>query len=96
MISINKMRDMLLEGFPEPQADLMARVFVTAHDELVTNGVVDYPFERLRHHYAESLLVGIHGLPLLAANIDFGDGRGAELMARTGARLDGLLRRASL
>ena len=36
MISINKMRDMLLEGFPEPQADLMARVFVTAHDELVT------------------------------------------------------------
>lgn len=66
------------------------------HDELVTNGVVDYPFERLRHHYAESLLVGIHGLPLLAANIDFGDGRGAELMARTGARLDGLLRRASL
>jgi len=36
MISINKMREMLCEGFPESQADLMARVFVAAHDELVT------------------------------------------------------------
>lgn len=36
MVTINKMREMLLEGFPEPQADLMARVFVSAHDELVT------------------------------------------------------------
>lgn len=36
MVSINKMREMLCEGFPEPQADLMARVFVSAHDELVT------------------------------------------------------------
>ena len=36
MISINKMREQLLEGFPEPQADLMARVFVSAHEELVT------------------------------------------------------------
>ena len=36
MISINKMREQLLAGFPEPQADLMARVFVSAHDELVT------------------------------------------------------------
>jgi hypothetical protein len=30
------MREQLLAGFPEPQADLMARVFVSAHDELVT------------------------------------------------------------
>ena len=36
MISINKMREQLLAGFPEPQADLMARVFVSAHEELVT------------------------------------------------------------
>jgi len=36
MVTINKMREMLCEGFPEPQADLMARVFVSAHDELVT------------------------------------------------------------
>jgi len=36
MVSIAKMREQLLEGFPEPQADLMARVFVSAHDELVT------------------------------------------------------------
>jgi len=27
MVSIAKMREQLLEGFPEPQADLMARVF---------------------------------------------------------------------
>ena len=36
MISINKMREQLLEGFPEPHAELMARVFVSAHEELVT------------------------------------------------------------
>ena len=36
MVSIAKMREQLLEGFPEPQANLMARVFVSAHDELVT------------------------------------------------------------
>jgi hypothetical protein len=36
MVTINKMREMLCEGFPEPQADLMARVFFSAHDELVT------------------------------------------------------------
>lgn len=36
MVTISKMREQLLEGFPEPQADLMARVFVSAHDELVT------------------------------------------------------------
>ena len=36
MVSIAKMREQLLEGFPEPQADLMARVFVSAQDELVT------------------------------------------------------------
>ena len=36
MVTINKMRDLLCEGFPEPQADLMARVFFSAHDELVT------------------------------------------------------------
>lgn len=36
MVTINKMREMLLDGFPEPQADLIARVFVSAHDELVT------------------------------------------------------------
>ena len=36
MVTINKMREMLCEGFPEPQADLMARVFFSTHDELVT------------------------------------------------------------
>ena len=36
MVTINKMREMLCEGFPEPQAYLMARVFFSAHDELVT------------------------------------------------------------
>ena len=36
MVTISKMREQLLEGFPEQQADLMARVFVAAHDELVT------------------------------------------------------------
>ncbi len=36
MVTISKMREQLLEGFPEQQADLMARVFVSAHDELVT------------------------------------------------------------
>ncbi len=36
MVTINKMREMLCEGFPEAQADLMARVFFSAHDELVT------------------------------------------------------------
>lgn len=36
MISINKMREMLSEEFSGPQADLMARVFFAAHDELVT------------------------------------------------------------
>jgi hypothetical protein len=36
MVTIAKMKSELLAGFPEPQADLMARVFVQAHDELVT------------------------------------------------------------
>jgi hypothetical protein len=36
MVTIAKMKSELLAGFPEPQAELMARVFVQAHDELVT------------------------------------------------------------
>jgi hypothetical protein len=36
MVTIAKMKADLLAAFPEPQADLMARVFVQAHDELVT------------------------------------------------------------
>ena len=36
MVTIAKMKSELLAGFSEPQAELMARVFVQAHDELVT------------------------------------------------------------
>ena len=36
MATIPQIRNRLLEGFPEPQADLLAHVFVESHDELVT------------------------------------------------------------
>jgi hypothetical protein len=36
MATIPQIRTRLLEGFPEPQADLLAHVFVESHDELVT------------------------------------------------------------
>jgi uncharacterized protein YifN (PemK superfamily) len=36
MATIPQIRARLLEGFPEPQADLLAHVFVESHDALVT------------------------------------------------------------
>jgi hypothetical protein len=36
MVTIPKIRTRLLQGFPEPQADLLAHVFVESYDELVT------------------------------------------------------------
>jgi len=36
MATIPSIRNRLLQEFPEPQADLLARVFVESHDELVT------------------------------------------------------------
>ncbi|MDA1039828.1 MAG: hypothetical protein O3A37_06015 [Planctomycetota bacterium] len=36
MATIPHIRNRLLQEFPEPQADLLARVFVESHDELVT------------------------------------------------------------
>lgn len=36
MTTIPKMRTRLLQGFPEPQADLLAQVFIESYDELVT------------------------------------------------------------
>jgi polyhydroxyalkanoate synthesis regulator phasin len=36
MATIPQIRSRLLQGFPEPQADLLAHVFVESHDELVT------------------------------------------------------------
>jgi hypothetical protein len=36
MATIPQIRTRLLEGFPEPQADLLAHVFVESHDALVT------------------------------------------------------------
>jgi len=36
MATIPTIRNRLLQEFPEPQADLLARVFVESHDELVT------------------------------------------------------------
>ena len=36
MVTIPHIRNRLLQEFPEPQADLLARVFVESHDELVT------------------------------------------------------------
>jgi len=36
MATIPQIRNRLLEGFPEQQADLLAHVFVESHDELVT------------------------------------------------------------
>jgi hypothetical protein len=36
MATIPHIRSRLLAGFPEPQADLLAHVFVESHDELVT------------------------------------------------------------
>jgi len=36
MATIPTIRSRLLQEFPEPQADLLARVFVESHDELVT------------------------------------------------------------
>jgi hypothetical protein len=36
MATIPHIRNRLLQQFPEPQADLLARVFVESHDELVT------------------------------------------------------------
>lgn len=36
MTTIPKMRSLLLQEFPEPQADLLAHVFIESYDELVT------------------------------------------------------------
>ena len=36
MATTPQIRNRLLQGFPEPQADLLAHVFVESHDELVT------------------------------------------------------------
>ena len=58
---------------PDAHVDDLMRVY---HDELVANGVDDYPFEQMMEHYEEMLLIFVHGMPLLVANVDFGDGRG--------------------
>ena len=75
---------------PDAHADALMRVY---HDELVANGVTDYPFEQMMDHYEEMLLIFIHGMPLLVANIDFGDGRGVELLAGNLRRFESLLQR---
>lgn len=78
---------------PDAHVDALLRVY---HDELVAGGVADYPFERMMEHYEEMLLVFVHGMPLLVANIDFGDGRGVELLAGNLRRFESLLQRARL
>jgi hypothetical protein len=41
MATISTIRSRLLPDFPQPQADLLARVFVESHDELVTKAEVN-------------------------------------------------------
>jgi len=77
---------------PDAHADDLMRVY---HDELVANGVSNYPFDRMMEHYEEMLLIFVHGMPLLVANVDFGDGRGVELLAGNLRRFESLLRRVS-
>jgi len=75
---------------PDAHVDDLMRVY---HDELVANGVDDYPFEQMMEHYEEMLLIFVHGMPLLVANVDFGDGRGVELLAGNLRRFESLLQR---
>lgn len=63
------------------------------HTELVANGVDDYPFERFLADYADGLLIVLHRMTGLADMVDFGDGRGVNLMALWFQRLDARLQR---
>lgn len=78
---------------PDAEVDALLAAY---HDELVASGVGDYSLDQLKADYIDAALIGIHGLPLLIGNLDFGDGRGAELARKGGERLDGLLARVSL
>ena len=75
---------------------LGAFVLVATGGLLWAFAVGDYSLDQLKADYIDAALIGIHGLPLLIGNLDFGDGRGAELARKGGERLDGLLARVSL
>ncbi|MEL6984500.1 MAG: phosphotransferase, partial [Actinomycetota bacterium] len=63
------------------------------HAELVANGVDDYPIERFLADYVDGLLIVLHRMTGLADIVDFGDGRGVDLMALWFQRLDARLQR---
>lgn len=65
------------------------------HGELVANGVDDYTFDRFMADYLDGLLITLHRSTGLADIVDFGDGRGQDLLATWLPRLDARLQRVS-
>ncbi len=83
----------LAADVPESEID---RLLAAYHEELVANGVTGYSLDQLRADYDESLIIGVHRMPLLVDNVDFGDGRGQELIEQAARRFDARLRRVSI
>jgi len=78
-------------GFETPE-EAIDELLHHYHRRLVDNGVDEYPFDQLAAEYNEALLVLLHRMSAIGG-LDFGDGRGAELIERWLGRFDARLRR---
>lgn len=63
------------------------------HAELVAAGVDDYPLDRLLSDYLDGMLLLLHRMPALTDNLEFGEGRGVDLIEVWLQRLDARLHR---
>jgi len=77
---------------PEVEIDDLIAFY---HEQLCANGVQGYSLDRLRADYDDAMLVVLHRMAGVD-NIDFGDGRGVDLVDRWIERLDARLRRVAI
>ncbi|MEM8706153.1 MAG: phosphotransferase [Actinomycetota bacterium] len=77
---------------PDTPESVIDELLAAYHEELVANGVGDYPLDRLLADYEEGLLLLLHRMSGLD-QLDVGDDRGVELMDAWFSRLDARLQR---
>ncbi len=65
------------------------------HEKLVAHGIADYPLDRLRTDYDDALLIVLQRMAGID-NIDFGEGRGVDLVDIWLERVDARLRRVEV
>ena len=63
------------------------------HAELIANGVSGYPFDRFAADYLDGMLIVLHRMSGLPDMVEFGEGRGVDLVATWFRRLDARLQR---